>query len=105
VSCSRVSKAVKDEFLRVLNRVGSVAVAAQELGLNRITCYALARKAGVKSRPQIRDSPDKVRFLVLRSQGMTLKAGAGQVGVHRRTGLDPGFRTRCVRRVAGRARI
>jgi transposase-like protein len=38
---------VDSQFFVVLDRVGSVTVAAAELGLNRMTCYQWARKAGV----------------------------------------------------------
>ena len=37
----------KDQFLSVLDRLGSVSAAARELGFNQMTCYQWARKAGL----------------------------------------------------------
>jgi transposase, IS30 family len=57
----------KDEFYLVLRRVGSVALAASELGLNVNTCHRWASEAGIASKAP--GSGRREEFLRLRAEG------------------------------------
>ena len=60
------------EFLTLLMSLGSVTLAARELGLNRNTAFTWARKAGfrVKSYPA-RAHPGREEFAKLRADGLS----------------------------------
>lgn len=79
-------KEKKTGFLRLLSEVGSVTVAARELGVNRNTGYTWARSAGIKSTRV--EHPGKAEYLRLRDAGLSQRAAAERVGVHPRSGLD-----------------
>ena len=68
---------VREDFLRVLRKVGSVSVAARELGLNQSTCANWARAAGMASVRARRPSQKQVDYLRLRGEG--LRAGPGPI--------------------------
>lgn len=76
----------KKQFLTLLADVGSVTVAARQLGVNRNTGYSWARSAGIKS-TRI-EHPSKAEYLKLRDLGLTQRAAAEQAGVHPRSGRD-----------------
>jgi IS30 family transposase len=59
----------KQEFLSVLEREGSVTVAAAELGLNVNTAFRWAREAGISSRPVSHRRREE--YLRLRDQGLS----------------------------------
>jgi IS30 family transposase len=72
--------AVKEEFLRVLREVGSVSVAARELGLKASTCFDWARAAGVASARARRPSSKQVNYFQLRRDGVSRSDAAAAVG-------------------------
>jgi IS30 family transposase len=85
----------REEFFRVLERVGNVKVAAAELGLLPNTCYNWIQKAGNvpdslwKQWPEDRRvySPeDKQRFLRMMDAGSSVAAAAAALNVHVRVG-------------------
>jgi len=77
------------EFLTLLMSLGSVTLAARELGLNRNTAFTWARKAGfrVKSYPA-RAHPGREEFAKLRADGLSRRDAAARVGIHERTARD-----------------
>lgn len=77
------------EFLTLLASLGSVTLAARELGLNRNTAYTWARKSGfrVKAYPT-RPHPGREEFARLRAEGMSRRDAAARVGIHERTAED-----------------
>lgn len=69
----------KDEFFTVLAQVGSVSVAARQLGLLRRRCAHWARVAGIKSvHPAV---AKRAEFLRLREAGTGKKQATAAVGV------------------------
>ena len=68
------------EFLTLLMSLGSVTLAARELGLNRNTAFTWARKAGfrVKSYPA-RAHPGREEFAKLRADGLSRRDAAARV--------------------------
>lgn len=86
----KYSQQEKDRFFAVLDRVGSVSVAAAELGFNRNTCFAWARAAGISSRRDFSGQAHSGRaeFTRLRAQGLSRREAAVRVGVHPRTAQD-----------------
>ena len=95
----------KEQFFAVLDRVGNVTLAAAELGLNRMTCYQWAYKAGIAN---IRQGAGKrEEFLRLRRNGATRREAAKAVSVHPRTAQewDQGVRKVGSRRIYPDGRI
>lgn len=79
VSVAPATEQEKNEFFIVLARVGSVSVAARELGIPRRRCAHWARVAGIASiRPGV---AKRAEFLRLREDGMGKKQAADTVGV------------------------
>ncbi|WP_155852888.1 helix-turn-helix domain-containing protein, partial [Arthrobacter sp. H14] len=79
----RDSQGLKDEFFTVLDRVGSVSVAARELGLNREMCFNWARAVGIASIHP--NAGKRAEFDRLRKSGLSRKEAAAAVGIHRNT--------------------
>ncbi|MEC5181802.1 DNA-binding XRE family transcriptional regulator [Arthrobacter sp. CG_A4] len=74
----------KEEFFAVLARVGSVSVAARELGLTRSQCVSWARHAGIGSiHPGVRK---RAEFLRLREAGVGRNQAAAAAGASRKSG-------------------
>ncbi len=74
----------KDEFFAVLARVGSVSVAARELGLERSRCVSWTRHAGIESiHPGVRK---RAEFLRLREAGVSRKEAVAAAGASRKSG-------------------
>ncbi len=74
----------KDEFFAVLARVGSVSVAARELGLARWQCVSWARHAGIASvHPGV---GKRAEFLRLREAGVGRMEAAAAAGASRKSG-------------------
>jgi len=82
----RYTDAHKTEFLRRLGQVGNVSAVARELGVNRVTCYVWAHKAGIFTA----DYSDAKRqeFLRLRREGLPRRAAARELGVEAHQALD-----------------
>lgn len=78
VLAGRGTLAERAEFLTVLARVGSISVAARELGLPRTRCAGWARAAGIKSIHP--GAPKRAEFLRLREAGIGRKHAAATVG-------------------------
>jgi IS30 family transposase len=76
----------KAEFLRRLTEVGNVSAVARELGLNRVTCYVWAHKAGIFTAPNA--DARREEFLRLRNGGLSRRAAAAQLGVEAHQALD-----------------
>ncbi|BAS10070.1 transposase [Arthrobacter sp. Hiyo4] len=74
----------KDEFFAVLARVGSVSLAARELGLARSQCVSWARHAGIGSiHPGV---GKRAEFLRLREAGVGRMEAAATAGASRKSG-------------------
>jgi IS30 family transposase len=83
-----VSAELKARFFEILDRVGSVAAAGREAGVNQNTAYGWARKAGRRSTPASRRHPRRDEYERLRKQGVARRRAAQQVGVNERTAKD-----------------
>ena len=75
----------KDRFFAVLDRVGSVAVAADEVGFNRMTCYQWTRKAGMSAGRSRGVQDQKDRFFSVLERAGTVTAAAAELGLNRNT--------------------
>ncbi|MET3932136.1 IS30 family transposase [Arthrobacter sp. OAP107] len=81
----RYSPAVIEEFLRVLQDVGSVTVAARQLGMNRSTCSNWAADAGLTSTKPRRPSEKQLSDLRLRHEGVSRRDAALAVGASKQS--------------------
>jgi IS30 family transposase len=81
-------EACRAKFFEVLERLGNVTAAAREVGLNRNTAFAWARRAGIRSRRLDRPHPRRDEYKRLRTAGVSRRKAAEQVGVHERTAKD-----------------
>jgi transposase, IS30 family len=88
----RYTDAEKAEFLRRLGEVGNVSAVARELGLNRVTCYVWAHKAGIFTAEY--SDAKRQEFLRLRREGVSRRAAAQALGVeaHQASDWDKGIR-------------
>lgn len=75
----------REGFFRALERAGSVAAAAAELGFNLSTCHRWARAAGIPGRPGGPLHPGREEFFRLRASGVSRKGAAAAAGIHPRT--------------------
>src|SRR6476620_4775263 len=76
----------KAEFFRLLSIRGNVSAVARELGYVRVTCYKWAHQAGIFTGKDVSDQ--RQEFLQLRSEGVSRRQAAEQVGVDKRTAQD-----------------
>jgi transposase, IS30 family len=76
----------KEEFHLALRRVGSVTLAAAELGLNVNTCHRWASEAGIASKAP--GSGRREKFLRLRETGMSRSEAITAVGVNPKTARE-----------------
>ena len=76
----------KAQFLRRLGEVGNVSAVARELGLNRVTCYVWAHKAGIFTAGY--SDEKRQEFLRLRREGVPRRAAASELGVQAHQALD-----------------
>jgi len=76
----------KAEFFRLLHIRGNVSAVARELGYVRVTCYKWAHQAGIFTGKDVSDKREE--FLRLRSEGVSRRQAAEQVGVDKRTAQD-----------------
>jgi transposase-like protein len=76
----------KAEFFRLLHIRGNVSAVARELGYVRVTCYKWAHQAGIFTGKDVSD--ERQEFLRLRSEGVSRREAAEQVGVDKRTAQD-----------------
>jgi len=78
----------RKQFLVLLDEVGSVQIAARELGVNANTAYGWAQQAGKRSIRQARPDPRRAEFARLRVEGKSRREAAAAVGIHKRTARD-----------------
>ena len=84
VAESSDTQELKNEFFDVLASVGSVSVAARELGLPRPRCVNWARKAGIQSiHPGV---GKRAEYFRLRESGVGRKEAAAAAGASRKSG-------------------
>jgi IS30 family transposase len=76
----------KAEFFRLLSIRGNVSAVARELGYVRVTCYKWAHQAGIFTGKDVSDQ--RAEFLRLRSEGVSRRDAAAEVGVDKRTAQD-----------------
>jgi IS30 family transposase len=75
------SRAQREEFLAAVERLGTVAAAARELGINRSTCQKWANAAGI--RPQrLYTQADKDQFHAVLDRTGTIAVAAGELGLN-----------------------
>ena len=88
----RYTDAQKAEFLRRLATTKNVSAVARELGLNRVTCYVWAHKAGIFTAEY--SDAKRQEFLRLRREGTSRRAAALALGVeaHQASDWDKGIR-------------
>jgi IS30 family transposase/transposase len=82
---------LKARFFEALDREnGSISGAARAVGVNRVTAYGWARKAGVRGRGKTGTSghPGRADYDRLRAAGVRRREAAAQAGVHERTARD-----------------
>jgi transposase, IS30 family len=77
---------LRERFFAVFDRVGSVAVAAREVGVKPATGYGWTRRSGRRSRR--RGHPRRAEYELLRRQGVARRQAAQQVGIHVCTAKD-----------------
>ena len=78
----------REKFFEVLDRVGSVSVAAREVGVKRGTAFGWTRRAGRRSVCPLRPHPRRGEYELLRRQGVVRRRAAEQVGINVRTAKD-----------------
>ncbi len=78
------SRAQRQEFLSAVARLGSVAAAAKELGINRSTCQKWANAAGIR-RMRLSARTDKDQFHAVLDRTSTIAAAARDLGLNNST--------------------
>ncbi len=78
----------KARFLEVLDRVGKISVASDELGLGHARARLWAREAGFEPVRGRRRHPRRGEYERLRARGVPQRRAAEQVGVNLRTARD-----------------
>jgi IS30 family transposase len=73
----------REQFFRAFERLGNATDAAAEVGLNRNTCYRWIQKAGLARKRSER--PTREDFFRLRHAGLSRRAAARTLGIHRTT--------------------
>jgi IS30 family transposase len=79
---------LKARFLEVLDRVGKISVAADELGIGHARGRSWAQEAGFEPARGRRRHPRRGEYEQLRAQGVPQRRAAEQVGVNQRTARD-----------------
>ena len=79
---------LREKFFEILDRVGSVSVAAREAGVKRGTAFGWARGAGHHSVCPSRPHPRRGEYELLCRQGVVRRRAAEQVGINVRTAKD-----------------
>lgn len=84
----RYTREEKERLLALVDSTGNVTRSAAELGLNLSTCYGWVRAAGIAVKQGGPQHPGRDEYFRLRSGGLSARAAAEAVGVHRRTVRD-----------------
>jgi len=79
---------LKEKFFEIFDRVGSVTVAARQVGVACSTACVWVRKAGRRSTRPSRPHPRRGEYELLRGQGMARRQAAQRVGINLRTAKD-----------------
>lgn len=82
----KYTAAEKAEFFKRLAEVGNVSAVARELGLNRVSCYVWAPKAGIFMAAY--SDAKRQEFLRLRREGVSRREAAGRLGIEAHQALD-----------------
>jgi len=95
----------KAAFLRRLVEVGNVSRVARDLGINRVTGYAWAHKAGIFTSDAI--DVKRREFFRLRGEGVSRRDAAKQLGIesHQASDWDQGIRVFSKGRVLADGRV
>lgn len=95
----------KEEFLRRLVEAGNVSKVARELGINRVTGYAWAHKAGIFTSDVV--DVKRREFFRLRGEGVSRRDAARQLGIesHQASDWDKGIRVFSKGRVLADGRV
>lgn len=90
MSFSEEKNRLRTEFVVLLEQLGSVSLAARELGINGSTGFTWARKAGFRFEGKFpaRPHPRRAEFAQLRAAGISRREAAARVGIHERTARD-----------------
>ena len=75
------SRAQKQEFLAAVARLGTVAAAAKEIGINRSTCQKWANAAGIRRQRQYAYA-EKEQFDAAFNRTGSIVAAAREVGLN-----------------------
>jgi transposase, IS30 family len=75
------SRAQRQDFLSAVERLGSVAAAAKELGINRSTCQKWANAAGIRPQRQYTQA-DKDQFYAVLDRTGTITVAAQELGLN-----------------------
>jgi IS30 family transposase len=78
----------KAEFFRRLGLNPNVSAVARELGFTRVTCYAWAYQAGIRTSEARRVNARREEFLRLRAAGFSRAEARQRVGADRRSSAD-----------------
>jgi IS30 family transposase len=78
----------KAEFFRLLALRPNVSAVARELGFTRVTCYAWAYKAGIRTSEARKVNPRREEFMRLRAEGLTRAEARARVGAAHRSATD-----------------
>ena len=84
----KFSERDKAEFFRRLALNPNVSAIARELGFTRVTCYAWAYKAGIRTSEARKVNLRREEFLRLRAQGLTRAEARARVGADNRSAAD-----------------
>jgi IS30 family transposase len=84
----KYSEQDRAEFFRRLMLNPNVSAVARELGFTRVTCYAWAYKAGIRTSEARKVSPRREEFLRLRAAGLTRAQARERVGADKRSAID-----------------
>lgn len=82
----KYTDAQKAQVLRRLREVGNVSAVAREFGINRVTAYVWAHKAGIFTAEY--SDAKRQEFLRLRGEGVSRRAAARSLGIEAHQGSD-----------------
>jgi transposase-like protein len=78
--------AEKAEFFKRLEEVGNDSAVARELGVNRVSCYSWAHRAGIFMAAY--SDATRQELLRLRREGVSRWEAAGRLGIEAHQALD-----------------
>jgi IS30 family transposase len=84
----KYSEQDKAEFFRRLAQNPNVSAVARQMGFTRVTCYAWAYRAGIRTSEARKVNPRREEFLRLRVEGLTRAEARARVGADARSATD-----------------